>query len=375
MRDQHAPTAGKLGREAGGGDRRGRTRQHRVRRRHPVQGAVVVVMASINAFNSHPRQMLCMAVKHATPGIVRAASRDLGRFGIRVNGLAPRPIATAALLARIYARSADGVPETEALAALAADTALGRLATAQEIAKAALFLASDMASGIAGELLPVDPGFGRHSRSGCGSFRSTLGTPIMNATDIKAVRTAQVAATIERIRAIEQSQGVTRESLDAIKAEMLSLARHEHLFPSAEFPPPAEGEKASQRYLLQADNDHRFALYLTSLNPGNETRPHDHTTWAVIVSVEGQEHNKVYGRVPGGLVVAREVMVEPGTGIALMPDDIHAISTPGSVPTRHLHMYGLALEVLDDRKGYDPTTGEGVPYNKNFMRPTAVPVG
>lgn len=197
----------------------------------------------------------------------------------------------------------------------------------------------------------------------------------MNAIDIKAARAAQVAATIERVRAIERSQGVTRASLDAIKAEMLALARHEHLFPVAEFPPPAAGEKASLRYLLQEDADRRFALYLTSLNPGNQTRPHDHTTWAVIVSVEGQEHNTVYERVPGALRVAREVMVEPGTGIALMPDDIHAIATPGDVPTRHLHLYGLALEVLDRRMGYDPATGEGVPYNANFMRPTATAVG
>ncbi len=204
---------------------------------------------------------------------------------------------------------------------------------------------------------------------------ATFGGPIMNAIDVKAARAAQVAATIDRIRAIERSQGVTREALDAIKAEMLALAAHEQLFPFAEFPPPPAGEKGSRRYLLQQDADHRFAIYLNALNPGNETRPHDHTTWAVIVAVEGQEHNKVYARVPGGLVVAREVRVEPGTGIAFMPDDIHAIATLGDAPTRHLHVYGLALEVLDQRKAYDPATGTEVPYNTNFMRPTVAPAG
>jgi hypothetical protein len=54
-----------------------------------------------------------------------------------------------------------------------------------------------------------------------------------------------------------------------------------------------------------------------------------------------------------------------------MPEDIHSIHTTGAVPTRHLHMYGLALEKLDNRKGYDPETGAVVPYNKNFMKPTA----
>jgi predicted metal-dependent enzyme (double-stranded beta helix superfamily) len=195
----------------------------------------------------------------------------------------------------------------------------------------------------------------------------------MNATDIKAVRAAAVASTVERIRAIETTEGVTRPALEAIKAELLKLAKQDHLFPPSEFVPPPEGIKGAQRYLLQEDADHRFALYLNALNPGNETRPHDHTTWAVVVSVDGLEANKVYRKIPGGLVVDREVMVEGDTGIALMPDDIHAIATPGERPTRHLHMYGLALEVLDDRKGYDPETGEAVPYNKNFMKPTAKP--
>jgi predicted metal-dependent enzyme (double-stranded beta helix superfamily) len=195
----------------------------------------------------------------------------------------------------------------------------------------------------------------------------------MNMPDIKAARTAAVAATIDRIRAIERAQGVTRASLDAIKAEMLKLASQEQLFPSPEFPPPPNGEKGSQRYLLQEDADNRFALYLNALNPGNETRPHDHTTWACVVAVDGQELNKVYRRTGHGMVVDHEVMVEPGRGIALMPEDIHSIHTTASVPTRHLHMYGLALEKLDNRMAYDMATGEAIAYNANFMKPAATP--
>jgi NAD(P)-dependent dehydrogenase (short-subunit alcohol dehydrogenase family) len=121
-------------------------------------GGSIVAMASINAFTAHPRQMAYTASKHAVLGIIRAAARDLGRYGIRVNGLAPGPIATSALLGRIRTRALAGPSEEEALASLAAETALGRLATEEEVAKAALFLASDLASGITGELLPVDAG-------------------------------------------------------------------------------------------------------------------------------------------------------------------------------------------------------------------------
>ncbi len=200
----------------------------------------------------------------------------------------------------------------------------------------------------------------------------------MNAPAASAARTAAVAATMDRIKAIEHEEGVTRAGLDAILAEMLALAEHEALFPQMEFPPLPEGEKGSRRYLLQEDPDGRFALYLLALNPGNSSKPHDHTTWAVVTAVEGQELNRVYRRtddasVPGRATLEqmREVMVEPGRGIAFMPDDIHSIHTFGTKPTRHLHVYGLALEKLDARQGFDPDQGTVQPYNKAFMTPTA----
>lgn len=199
----------------------------------------------------------------------------------------------------------------------------------------------------------------------------------MNASDVKAARTAAVAATMGRVKEIERTQGVTRASLEAMKAELLALAAQEHLFPANEFVPPPEGVKGSQRYLLQEDADNRFALYLNALNPGNETKPHDHTTWACVAAVDGQELNRVYDRLDDGSVEGKcelklrgEIMVEPGSAIALMPTDIHSIHTTGAVPTRHLHMYGLALEKLDGRMAYDLEAGTVVPYNKNFMKPS-----
>jgi predicted metal-dependent enzyme (double-stranded beta helix superfamily) len=196
----------------------------------------------------------------------------------------------------------------------------------------------------------------------------------MNSSELAAARAAAIDIAVERIRMIEHCLGVTRDALTAIMVELKALAAQENLFPLTEFAPPPPGEKGNRRYLLREDPDHRFALYLNALNPGNESKPHDHTTWAVVVAVDGQELNKVYRRTADGLVVDHEVMVEPGTGIALMPTDIHSIHTTGQAPTRHLHMYGLALEKLDKRMAYDPETGETIPYNANFMKPT-VPLG
>ena len=200
----------------------------------------------------------------------------------------------------------------------------------------------------------------------------------MSVTDIKAERAARVAATVDRIRAIERDQGITRAALAEMQVELMSLAAEPLLFPTAEFPPPADGRPGSTRYLLQWDDDHRFALYMVALNPGNETKPHDHTTWAVIAAVDGQELNRVWQRIDDGsdpqrcaLALEREVMVEPGRSIGLMPDDIHSIHTAGNKPTRHLHMYGLALEKLDQRRAFDPDTGAIQLYNTAFMQPTA----
>ena len=123
------------------------------------RGGSVVVTASLNSWRAHPSQPVYTASKHAVLGLLRTAALDAGRHGVRVNGLAPGPIFTDALRARLEARAAEGgLPVEEALAQAAAGTALGRIATEEDVARAALFLASDLAAGITGVLLPIDGG-------------------------------------------------------------------------------------------------------------------------------------------------------------------------------------------------------------------------
>lgn len=119
----------------------------------------VVAMASINGYKAHASQVLYTASKHAVVGIVRAAALDLGPSGVRVNGIAPGPIATNALVGRVAARHGTGGPAPEvALKALANETALGRIATEDEVAKVAVFLGTDASSGMTGTILPVEAG-------------------------------------------------------------------------------------------------------------------------------------------------------------------------------------------------------------------------
>ncbi len=119
----------------------------------------VIAMGSIMSEKGAARQTLYNATKHAVLGIVRCAALELGPRGIRVNALGPGPIATEALLARVEARAAaGGLSRDAALAANDAETPLGRMATPDEVAKAALFLASDLSSAVSGRLIRVDSG-------------------------------------------------------------------------------------------------------------------------------------------------------------------------------------------------------------------------
>jgi NAD(P)-dependent dehydrogenase (short-subunit alcohol dehydrogenase family) len=127
-----------------------------------VQGIAatsIVVTASITSYRGAAFQMLYTASKHAALGIIRAGAFELGRHQIRVNGIAPGPIATDALLDRIRSRADQGgMSQDQALALHANETSLNRMVTATEVGKAALFLACDLSSGITGILLPVDAG-------------------------------------------------------------------------------------------------------------------------------------------------------------------------------------------------------------------------
>jgi NAD(P)-dependent dehydrogenase (short-subunit alcohol dehydrogenase family) len=116
-------------------------------------GGAIVVVGSLNSWRGDPNIASYVASKHAVLGLVRSAALDLGRRGIRVNAVAPGPVATEALLARMKRRA---LPVDQALAQAAEATALGRIATVEDVAAGVLFLAECEAT--TGHLLPIDGG-------------------------------------------------------------------------------------------------------------------------------------------------------------------------------------------------------------------------
>lgn len=93
---------------------------------------------------------LYTASKHAVEGLTKSAALEAAPFGIRVNAIAPGPVQTA-LLDRFA--SSD-----ERKNALAGGIPLGRLGRPEEIADAIVFLGSEKAGFITGQILDVNGG-------------------------------------------------------------------------------------------------------------------------------------------------------------------------------------------------------------------------
>jgi NAD(P)-dependent dehydrogenase (short-subunit alcohol dehydrogenase family) len=109
----------------------------------------IVNMASAVGVVALPNILLYTASKHAVVGLTKAAALQYAKAGIRINGVAPGSIKT-----DLFEAATD-----EVKAYLAGLHPIGRAGTPLEVANAALFLSSDMASFITGETLMIDGGY------------------------------------------------------------------------------------------------------------------------------------------------------------------------------------------------------------------------
>ncbi len=170
-------------------------------------------------------------------------------------------------------------------------------------------------------------------------------------------REKEVSELMAFVRSMAEPVDVSRENLEQIRNAMVDIANREELWAEDQFSAPNEDGKVQNRYLISKDDDDSYALYLNVMRKGKFTPPHNHTTWACVSAVEGEEYNYVYETEEDGplapgereITLSETIVVKPGTGIALLPDDIHSISINEGESTRHLHLYGRALETLSKR--------------------------
>lgn len=117
-----------------------------------TDGSSILALSSGGAARAFPNYAAVGSSKAALESLARHMAVELGPRGIRVNILAPGPVATDAWKAIPEARTRFG----EA----AGRSPLRRLVTAEEVAAVAQFLCSEAAAGINGQTLTVDGGAG-----------------------------------------------------------------------------------------------------------------------------------------------------------------------------------------------------------------------
>ena len=116
-------------------------------RRQGQSGRVINV--STDAAHAHAANISYAASKHAIESYSRSAATEMGRYGITVNVVAPGPIQT-------------GYLDSEQEAAIAANTPLRRVGRPDDVADVILFLASEQAHWLTGQLLYVGGGWRMH---------------------------------------------------------------------------------------------------------------------------------------------------------------------------------------------------------------------
>ncbi len=112
-----------------------------------TKGAIINTSSMVSIYGQ-PSGVMYPASKFAVNGITKSLSRELAPFGIRVNAVAPGIIETDMVKA---------LPK-EMIEPLIQTIPLGRIGTPRDISNGFLFLASDYASYITGEILQIDGG-------------------------------------------------------------------------------------------------------------------------------------------------------------------------------------------------------------------------
>jgi NAD(P)-dependent dehydrogenase (short-subunit alcohol dehydrogenase family) len=117
------------------------------------QGGSIINISSVRGFRPQPNAAAYVAAKHGVVGLTKVAAMENGSRNIRVNCVAPGAIDTPMLQASLARK---GLAEAEFAPLL---SLLNRLGSADEVAQATLWLASDLSSYVTGTTIHADAGY------------------------------------------------------------------------------------------------------------------------------------------------------------------------------------------------------------------------
>jgi len=124
--------------------------KHELRVMQPQGSGVIVNISSTMGSKAAPNASLYTGSKHAVEGMTKSAALEAAAYGVRVNAVAPGPVETGRL--NRFAGTA------ERKAGMLSNLPLKRAGTPEEIAQAIVFVASEKASFITGQIIGVDGG-------------------------------------------------------------------------------------------------------------------------------------------------------------------------------------------------------------------------
>jgi 2-keto-3-deoxy-L-fuconate dehydrogenase len=123
------------------------------------RGSIVNMSSACSSIKGAPNRFLYGTTKAAVVGLTKSIATEYVGQGIRCNCLCPGTVDTPSLHDRIAANAAAAGSVDAARAAFVARQAMGRLATAEEMAALVLYLASDEAAFVTGQAIVIDGGW------------------------------------------------------------------------------------------------------------------------------------------------------------------------------------------------------------------------
>lgn len=122
-------------------------------------GSIIFVASVVSSIIAAPNRFVYGATKAAVIGMMKGIAADLVKDGIRANAICPGTVESPSWHARVRAQGSSEAEIAAAHAAFVSRQPMGRIAQPEEIARLAVYLASDDSGFVTGQAIGIDGGW------------------------------------------------------------------------------------------------------------------------------------------------------------------------------------------------------------------------